>query len=46
MYRWRHWIENYIAKFKDFRGITICYDKIYTSYSANLNLAATVIALR
>jgi len=46
MYRWRHLIENYFAKIKEFRGITTRYDKTETSYAANLNLVATVIATR
>ncbi len=46
MYRWRHLVENYFAKIKEFRGIATRYDKTDTSYGANLNLVATVIALR
>ena len=46
MYRWRHLVENYFAKIKEFRGIATRYDKTDTSYAANLNLVATVIALR
>ena len=45
MYRWRHLVENYFAKIKEFRGIATRYDKTDTSYGANLNLVATVIAL-
>jgi transposase len=46
MYRWRHLVENYFAKVKEFRGIATRYDKIYTSYAANLNLVAAIIAAR
>ncbi len=46
MYKWRHLVENYFAKIKEFRGIATRYDKTDTSYGANLNLVATVIALR
>jgi transposase len=46
MYRWRHLIENYFAKIKEFRGIATRYDKTDTSFRANLNLVATLIAMR
>ena len=46
MYRWRHLVENYFAKIKEFRGIATRYDKTDTSYRANLNLVATLIAMR
>ncbi|MDP6271866.1 MAG: IS5/IS1182 family transposase, partial [Alphaproteobacteria bacterium] len=39
-------VENYFAKIKEFRGIATRYDKTDTSYAANLNLAATIIAMR
>ncbi|MDP7426600.1 MAG: IS5/IS1182 family transposase, partial [Alphaproteobacteria bacterium] len=39
-------VENYFAKIKKFRGIATRYDKTDTSYAANLNLAATIIAMR
>ncbi len=44
MYRWRHLIENYFAKIKEFRGIATRYDKTDISYAANCNLVATIIA--
>ena len=34
MYRWRHLIENYFAKIKEFRGIATRYDKTDISYAA------------
>jgi transposase len=46
MYRWRHLIENYFAKIKEFRGIATRYDKTDTSFRANINLVATIIAAR
>ena len=46
MYRWRHLVENYFAKIKEFRGIATRYDKTDTSYAANLNLVAAIIAAR
>ena len=46
MYKWRHLVENYYPKIKEFPGIATSYDKTDTSYAANLNLVATLIALR
>ena len=46
MYKWRHLVENYFAKIKEFRGIATRYDKTDTSYSANWHLCATIIAAR
>ena len=46
MYKWRHLIENYFAKIKEFRGIATRYDKTDTSYAANWYLAAMLIASR
>ncbi|MCP4099744.1 MAG: IS5 family transposase [Planctomycetaceae bacterium] len=46
MYKWRHLVENYFAKIKEFRGIATRYDKTDTSYAANLNLVAAIIAAR
>ncbi len=45
-YRWRHLIENYFSKIKDFRSVNMRYDKTDLSYKATINLAAIVIALR
>ena len=36
MYKRRHLVENYFAKFKEFRKIATRYDKTDTSYGANL----------
>ena len=45
-YKWRHLIENYFSKIKEFRGINTRYDKTDVSYQASWELAATNIALR
>ena len=46
VYKWRHLVENYFAKIKEFRGIATRYDQTDSSYAANWNLAATLIASR
>ena len=46
MYKWRRLIENYFAKIKEFHGIATRYDKTDSSYAANLNLVAAIIASR
>ena len=46
MYKWRHLVENYFAKIKKFRGIANRYDKTDSSFRANLNLVAAIIAVR
>jgi len=33
-YKWRHLIENYFSKIKDFRGVNTRYDKTDSSYEA------------
>ena len=45
-YKWRHLVENYFSKIKEFRGIATRYDKTDCSYAACWNLAATLIASR
>ena len=45
-YKWRHLIENYFSKIKEFRGVNTRYDKTDISYEATWNIAATIIALR
>jgi len=46
MYRWRHLIENFFAKLKEFRAIATRYDKTDDSFQANIHLAAAIIAAR
>lgn len=45
-YQWRHLIENYFCKIKDFRSVNTRYDKTDISYGATITLAAIVIVLR
>ena len=45
-YKWRHLIENYFSKIKEFRGVNTRYDKTDVSYQATWYIAATIIALR
>jgi transposase len=45
-YCWRHLVENYFAKIKEFRGIATRYDKTDSSYAANWNIVAALIASR
>src|SRR6056297_352756 len=46
VYKWRHLVENYFAKIKEFRGIATRYDKTDCSYAACWNLVAALIASR
>jgi transposase len=43
IYKWRHMVENYFAKIKEFRGIATRYDKTGSSYTASWYLAAALI---
>lgn len=45
-YKWRHLIENFFAKLKEYRGIAMRCCKTDTSYSAFIAIAATVIRLK
>ena len=45
MYKIRHLIENFFAKFKQFRGIAIRYDKRASAFLGAIYLAASVIWL-
>jgi len=45
MYKWRHLIENFFQKIKEFRRIATRYDKTDTSFRAAIHLVATVIVL-
>ena len=45
-YRWRHLIENYFSKIKEFRAVNTRYDKTELSYKATITLAAIIIAAR
>ncbi len=46
MYKWRHLVENYFAKIKEYRGIATRYEKTDISYRANWSLVATIIDLK
>jgi transposase len=46
MYKWRHLIENYFQRLKEFRRIATRYDKTDTSFAAALYLVAAILALR
>ena len=45
MYKWRHLIENFFQKLKEFRRIATRYDKTDTSFRAAIHLVATLLAL-
>ena len=46
MYKWRHLIENFFCKLKEFKRIAMRADKTDHSFAAMINLAAAVIASR
>ncbi len=46
MYKWRHLVENFFARIKEFRRIATRYDKTDSSYAAFFCLAAITLALR
>ena len=46
MYRWRHLIENFFCKLKQFKRIALRADKTDQSFAAMIYLAATVINSR
>lgn len=46
MYKWRHLIENYFAKIKEFRAIATRYDKTDESYAANWHVSAMIVAAK
>ena len=45
-YKWRHLIENFFGKLKEFRGIATRCCKTDSSFSAFVAIAATIIRLR
>ena len=45
-YKWRHLIENFFGKLKEYRGIAMRCCKTDESFSAFISLAATVIGTR
>jgi transposase len=46
MYKWRHLLENFFQRIKEFRRIATRYDKTDASYAAAIYLAAAFLALR
>jgi transposase len=46
MYQWRHLIENFFCKLKEFKRIAMRADKTDHSFAANIYLAAAVIHSR
>ena len=46
MYKWRHLIENFFGKLKEFKRIAMRADKTDSSFSAAIHLAAAVINSR
>ena len=46
MYKWRHLIENFFCKLKEFKRIAMRADKTDTSFKAMIHLAAAVINSR
>jgi transposase len=46
MYKWRHLIENFFCKLKEFKRIAMRADKTDTSFNAIIHLAAAVINSR
>ena len=46
MYKWRHLVENFFQKIKDYRGIATRYCKTDTSFAAFISIAATMLWLK
>ena len=46
LYQWRHLIENFFCKLKEFKRIALRADKTDQSFSAMIYLAAAVINSR
>ncbi len=46
IYKWRHLIENFFCKLKEFKRIALRADKTDQSFAAMINLAAAVINSR
>ncbi len=44
MYKWRHQIENFFARIKEFRAVAIRYDKTDENFAAVIHLVAGVVA--
>ena len=46
VYGWRHLVENFFSKIKEFRAIATRYDKTDGSFAAGIHLVAGVVAAR
>lgn len=46
MYKWRHLVENFFQKIKDYRGIATRYCKTDESFTAFISLASTMLWLK
>jgi transposase len=46
LYKWRHLIENFFCKLKEFKRIAMRSDKTDQSFGAMISLAATIINSR
>ena len=46
VYGWRHPVENFFAKIKEFRAVATRYDKTLESFAATVHLVAGVIAAK
>ena len=46
MYKWRHLIENFFCKLKEFKRIAMRAEKTDRSFSAMIYLAAAVLSSR
>jgi len=46
MYRWRHLVENFFCKIKEYRRVATRYDKTDESFAAMIYLAGSVLALK
>jgi len=45
MYKWRHLIENFFAKIKQFRAIATRYEKTARNFLAAVQLVASIVWL-
>jgi transposase len=45
MYKWRHLVENFFQRLKEFRRIATRYDKTDTSFAAAIFLVGALLAL-
>jgi transposase len=46
MYKWRHLVENFFQRLKEFRRIATRYDKTDASFAAAIYLVGALLALR